>query len=998
MGEKLVIGPYNKGLRNDVTPFRIDNESFPTLINAYQWRGRVKRKRGTQFLCRLQKFFNSTNPTYSSTSTTTLDGTGSANILTAFASFETNATLVLGSVTIIDSTSNNTFTDNSMGVLTGTPAGAGTINYLTGAITITSGGSPGDTISASFSYYPLLPTLGLEELILAGMQFPGQLAFDTTYSYEIQTSSPYNAYNVSFYKNPPSGTPSMYVAKTNFTTLTWNGQNYQQFWTTNFQGSLWATNGTTQPFTTTNIGMQFAPASSIAYVSNTGTTLTVTISGSPLVIGDFVFVNEWTGTNASTLNFQTGYVTAISPNIVITFPNAAIGAGPYTPGIIQYLTNRSSTTKDCLRWFDGDPTNGSASTPVLVNGKGWVNFMPPLSQAIYSIAELPAAQYYLVGAKMILPFKDRLLFFGPVIQASIGNPMYLQDTIIYSQNGTPYYTASFTGNPLLATTVFNPILTPANQTATPTAYWEDQTGFGGFISAGIDRQITTVSTNEDALIVGFDSNVQTRVIYSGNDIVPFNFFIINAELGSSSTFSAINMDFGVITKGNRGYIIASQTQVSRIDLEIPDEVFETRLTNNGTERVCAQRDFINEWIYFTYPSDSNDQAVYVYPTQTLQYNYRDNSWAIFRESYTTYGTFRQQTGFTWGTVGDKYASWSVWNDPWDAGESELLQPVVIGGNQEGFVLVRGIGTGEGQSLAILGISGDTITCPDHCLNPNDFIIINGAIGTIDQFVNEMIFQVATVTENTFTIPGLTGTGTYVGGGLITRIYIPQIQTKQFPVAWDFARKTRIGPQQYLFSTTANGQITLQIFLSQNAASAYNDPVANPNGAIIYSQILYTCPESTNLGLTPANINLQSPTGIQQSQIWHRMNTSLIGDTVQIGFTLSPAQITTENIIGTPIVITGASQAYPCVLTCTQPFNVENGELLQIQNVVGMTQLNGNTYLVLSSTSTEISLDVDSSGFTAYVSGGTATQVAPNPFAEIELHGMILDVAPSQLLS
>ena len=33
-----------------------------------------------------------------------------------------------------------------------------------------------------------------------------------------------------------------------------------------------------------------------------------------------------------------------------------------------------------------------------------------------------------------------------------------------------------------------------------------------------------------------------------------------------------------------------------------------------------------------------------------------------------------------------------------------------------------------------------------------------------------------------------------------------------------------------------------------------------------------------------------PTAKTQRQIWHRMNTSLIGDTVQIGFTLSDSQM------------------------------------------------------------------------------------------------------------
>jgi hypothetical protein len=57
MGEKLVIGPIEKGLRTDRTPFVIDNDNFPSLINAYQWRGRVKRKRGTTLLGRLNRFW-----------------------------------------------------------------------------------------------------------------------------------------------------------------------------------------------------------------------------------------------------------------------------------------------------------------------------------------------------------------------------------------------------------------------------------------------------------------------------------------------------------------------------------------------------------------------------------------------------------------------------------------------------------------------------------------------------------------------------------------------------------------------------------------------------------------------------------------------------------------------------------------------------------------------------------------------------------------------------
>ena len=79
------------------------------------------------------------------------------------------------------------------------------------------------------------------------------------------------------------------------------------------------------------------------------------------------------------------------------------------------------------------------------------------------------------------------------------------------------------------------------------------------------------------------------------------------------------------------------------------------------------------------------------------------------------------------------------------------------------------------------------------------------------------------TTNTFQLnPVVDTTGlTYIGSGLITRMYKPLIQTKQFPIAWGMGRKTRIGPQMYLLTTTYKSQIQLLIFLSQNAANAYN---------------------------------------------------------------------------------------------------------------------------------------------------------------------------------
>ncbi len=991
MGDKIVVGPINKGLRNDVTPFNIDNDNFPALVNAYQWRGRAKRKRGTSLLGRLSRFLGTTN--------------GAGNLIvsilpvpigTGISSFTIGTDIFVDPGTTADPGTQTLITNSS---------GTGTLNRVTGVLTIT-----GSQAATAVIYYPTLPVMGLEDLTLGLFQFPGTLAFDTVYSYNISTFFPYSIYDVSFYKNPPTGTYVGYVQKATPAPTTWNGKDYQQFWTVNYAGALWATNGINVPFSATNIGMQFKPIVAVTVIAGgPPATANLQITGHGLVVGDFVFVNEVQTTTG--INFQTGYVITVvdANNVIVEFPNATI-ANNGTGGIAQYLTNRSDTTKDSLRWYDGDPTNGSATAPVLNGMKGWVNFAPPLSEFSYSIADTPPAQYYLVGARMIVPFKDRLLFVGPVIQTSLANSqIYLQDTVIYSQNGTPYYTASFTGDPVSAATVFHEILVPVNQTATASAYFEDQTGFGGFISAGVDQPITTASSNEDVLILGFDK-LQTRFVYSGDDIVPFNFFSVNSELGSSSTFSLVNMDEGVITRGNRGFVISNQTSTKRIDLDIPDEVFESSNLNNGTERFCAQRDFLKEWIYFTYPSDkfsdNIENPTYKFPNTTLQYNYRDNSWAIFYENYTTYGVFRKATGFTWATVGTIYPTWNNWNTPWSNGASELLEPDVIAGNQQGFVMVRDDSTDEDTSLYIQNIAAGVVSSPNHSLINGDYIIITGAKGTIGASVNDKIFSVTNASVNSFSLIPNASSGTYLGGGYIIKLYVPLIQTKQFANGWSIGRKLRLGVQQYLLTFTPKSQISLQIFLSQNAAGAYNLGPVIPsagvtNSSLVYTTTLYTCPESANLGLTPANTNLQMVTADQQEQIWHRVNTSLLGDSVQVGFTLSDAQMRSLDTSAPSVAITGITLGYPTILTTTGNFGAG---LIQLSGILGTTQLNfnavaNNNYSVISSTSTHTTINVDSTAFTMYISGGIATPVSPlNQFAEIELHGFVIDVTPSMVVA
>jgi hypothetical protein len=98
--------------------------------------------------------------------------------------------------------------------------------------------------------------------------------------------------------------------------------------------------------------------------------------------------------------------------------------------------------------------------------------------------------------------------------------------------------------------------------------------------------------------------------------------------------------------------------------------------------------------------------------------------------------------------------------------------------------------------------------------------------------------------------------------------------------------------------------------------------------------------------------------------------------VNLGLLMTPGQAPFGNsslpggYVGGPIgpfAITGIMQSNPAVLTVTSPIQI--GQVVVIQDVVGMTQLNGNSYIVTAITPTTISIDVDSTGFSAYMSGG-----------------------------
>jgi hypothetical protein len=240
-------------------------------------------------------------------------------------------------------------------------------------------------------------------------------------------------------------------------------------------------------------------------------------------------------------------------------------------------------------------------------------------------------------------------------------------------------------------------------------------------------------------------------------------------------------------------------------------------------------------------------------------------------------------------------SWNLWREPWNSGSNSPQFPSIIAGNPQGYVLIKDDGLGEAFSgtidtISLSGINNTQITSINHCVAEGDYLYFSNILGPIT--LNKQIAVVIdTIDANNFVVDLPFDSTPYLGLGNYSRLSQPTLQTKQFPVYWDIGRKVRICAQKYLLDTTTAQQCTLNIYLSQNGNDAWNDPFnAGITNGLEYSRVLYTCPESINLGLTPANVNLQMPNAIKQEQIWHRINTSLIGDSVQLGITLNDTQM------------------------------------------------------------------------------------------------------------
>jgi hypothetical protein len=522
---------------------------------------------------------------------------------------------------------------------------------------------------------------------------------------------------------------------------------------------------------------------------------------------------------------------------------------------VFWVTNFSGTTGDPIRY---------------TNGTEWIDFAP----------QIDAVGTLLTQCLAMLPFRGRLLVFNTLEGATLGTSISYQNRIRWAAIGTPFTTVSS-----IVTTV-NPI-----------AWRDDIRGKGGYLDIPTTESITAVGFVRDNLVIYCErSTWQLR--YTGRSIAPFQIEKVNSELGAESTFSAVQFDTSLVGIGDKGVVECDSYKSQRIDIKIPDLVFEFRNTLGGLDRVQGIRDIQQRLAYWTYVYNPGTPVTYKFPNRRLVYNYENDSWAIFTDSITAMGTFQNIESSSWET---SEQSWASSNFPWV--NIPALFPEIIGGNQQGYTFRLSSNlqpkVSNDETLMIYDITGNspdptTINSPDHNLLDGQVIeIIDIPLSDPFASLNGVIFSIVVIDEDNFDLyifnpetqkfstPQVNVPGTYIGGGQIKVRDNFNITSKKFNFL-EKGENIQMGYLDILLDSTEEGSISLYVYIDYN-----ND---TPVNILPQNQDLDTQQPDSFFNV---NIPTTHQGGISSSKNWQRVFCPAWGNFITLQWTLSNVQLNSE---------------------------------------------------------------------------------------------------------
>lgn len=202
----FLISNYATGLDRELQPWLLPNDAFVDLLDGYVYRGVTNKRDG------YSGFANGLKSTY--TESRMVHHVAPANMTGAIDGANRTFTATLttpvsrGSVTVNGSNPVQVLTDNGNGIFTGN--GTGTINYTTGAVSITFTLPPAiaSTVTINFDFFPGLPVMGVmsfyptnnvRQLIVADTTYVNRYNPVTDRLEDISSATPYNGTKTDFW-------------------------------------------------------------------------------------------------------------------------------------------------------------------------------------------------------------------------------------------------------------------------------------------------------------------------------------------------------------------------------------------------------------------------------------------------------------------------------------------------------------------------------------------------------------------------------------------------------------------------------------------------------------------------------------------------------------------------------------------------------------------------------------------------------------------------------
>ena len=543
--------------------------------------------------------------------------------------------------------------------------------------------------------------------------------------------------------------------------------------------------------------------------------------------------------------------------------------GPTVNTRYLYVTNYNfgvdNTDSDPIRYWDGST---------------WIDYTPQFSATATDL---------IWTCRIIVFYKNRLVFMNIVQNTGggVGTNTLFVNRVRWSAKANPVTAA--------------------------TSFVVGDTGIGGGVAdIPVSEAIVTAQFVKDQLII-YCERSSWAMIYTGNEVIPFIFQKINTELGAESTFSQVPFDKVVLGIGNVGIHACNGVNVERIDDKIPDTVFNIHNDNNGIERVYGIRDYFAEVVYWSLPGDLRSDD-FPFNNRVLTYNYKNGAWGFNDDSITAFGYFQTVLAGTTSSPTWDQAS-QTWEEADFEWQSSVLQAKfrhVVAGNQEGWTFVVDPTLAfNSESLQITNITyvslfTVTITAYNHNLQVGDYIRlenVNGITGLSSLIVRVDSLDAATP-QNIFTalITDIIVTGTYTGGGTLTKVTPIDFKTKQYNFYAEQGYNAYVSKVDFLVDNTESGQCTVDFLISSSDDSMLTQ--AALTGAMTGTSILETSPYlfSQNLPKTDPLGNAAGTAPLDYSQVG---NTFLIGTQLFTIISVTGALSTTGTGTGTLNTITGA---------------------------------------------------------------------------------------------